>query len=411
MTDHEIRMHFPHLDASIPPHYLDSAAATLVPITVNDAMYEFYECSMANVHRSSHSPGNKATEAYESARHKVAQFILARRVDEVVFTRNTTESINLVAQAWGSKNLKSQDVILLTEMEHHSNIVPWQQIARQQRAQVKYVAVTNDGLLDLEDLKTKLKGAKILALTSCSNVLGTINPIKKICRWAHEQGVLVLVDAAQSMAFDQVNVQDWDCDFLAFSSHKMFGPFGAGVLWARYKHLVDMPPYQTGGAMIESVSQKKTKFLSPPQKFEAGTPNVAGAVGLAAAITWLQDVGFKDIRSTERSLISCTMRELRRIKGLRFIAPTKAEIVPDTPSAVSIGPVLSFVIDGYNAFDVAQIIDNYRVSVRAGHHCCQPLLKKLKLPAVIRASFSIYNNKRDIERLQFALQQAVEILK
>jgi cysteine desulfurase/selenocysteine lyase len=380
--------------------YLDSAATTLKPQSVIDRITHFYSFETANVHRGAHFIADNATQAFESARQKIAQFIGADSSDEIIFVRGTTEGINLVAQTFGRMNLKAGDQILLTEMEHHANIVPWQMIAEQTGAQVIAAKILENGELDLEDFKNKLsKKTKLVAFTACSNVLGTNLDTKLLTKLAHDVGAKVLVDGAQIVSQSPVNVKDIDCDFFAFSAHKLFGPFGFGVVYGKKEILETLPPYQGGGSMISKVSFAKTTYNEAPYRFEAGTPHVEGAVGLHSAINFVEDIGFDKIHTFESELLKLATEKLLEVPDLKIFG-----------TSTNKGPMISFNLKGAHHSDVAQIIDQEGVAVRAGHHCTQPLMAHYGIQGTVRASFSVYNNFEDIEHLIKAVVKAREML-
>jgi cysteine desulfurase / selenocysteine lyase len=387
-----VRNDFPILDQSVNGHpliYFDNAATTQKPAPVLDALRHYYEHDNANVHRGLHALSSRATEAYEHSRQVVADYIGAASADEIVFTRGTTESINLVAQAWGGKFLRSGDVILLTEMEHHSNLVPWQLVAERHGAQLRFVPVSPDGTLLVEELdKLLTPEVKMFAFTHISNSLGTINPVAKLCQKARAVGAVTLVDAAQSAGHLAFDVQEFGCDFLAFSGHKMVGPTGIGVLYGRAEILASLPPYQGGGEMIVSVALEKSVFKKPPHRFEAGTPNIAGAIGLAAAIQYLERIGRDRIFEHDSALTRRAVEGLRNIPGLRLLGPSD-----------DCGTLVSFVMDGAHPHDLTTYADQYGLAMRGGHHCNQPLMRKFGLPGTTRASFYFYNTESEVDRM------------
>jgi cysteine desulfurase/selenocysteine lyase len=394
-----IRRDFPILDQTVHGHpliYFDNAATTQKPRPVLEALRRYYEHDNANVHRGIHELSNRATAAFEAARARVAKFINARTPDEIIFTRGTTESLNLVAQSWGRKFLKPGDKILLTEMEHHSNIVPWQLVAQRAGAQVYYLPVTGErGLLDLGRLDDFLSPeVKLLALTHISNTLATINPVADLCAKARRQGIVTLVDAAQSAGHRPLDVREIGCDFLAFSSHKMCGPTGLGVLYGRLDRLEQMPPYQGGGEMILSVDFHETTFKRPPHRFEAGTPDISGAIGLHAAMDYLDAIGRDAIAAQDEAMGAYAFDKLSRLKGVRILGPPTHR-----------AGLISFVIDGVHAHDVVTVADQWGVALRGGHHCNQPLMKKLGLESTARASFYFYNSTQEIDRFIEVIRQ------
>ena len=393
-----LRSDFPILNQTVNGHplvYLDNAASSQKPQIVIDAIRTHYERDNANVHRGIHELSNRATEVYEGARQRITEYLNAIRRDEIIFTRGTTESLNLVAQTWGLENLREGDTILLTEMEHHSNIVPWQLLAKRTGAKLDFIPVAgDDGTLDLSKLDEQLDRAKLLSFTHISNTLGSINPASNLCQRAREAGVVTVVDAAQSAGHAPVDVQTIGCDFLAFSGHKICGPTGIGVLYGRRELLEAMPPYQGGGEMISKVEFHDSTFNVPPHKFEAGTPNVAGAAGLRAAIDYLDAIGREAIFEHDQRLAKRACENLAEIKGIRLFGPS------DTRSAV-----VSFVLPYAHALDLATMADQKGVALRAGHHCNQPLLAKLGVPATARASFYFYNTEAEVDRFIEVIHQ------
>ena len=395
-----LRREFPILQQEVhgrPLAFLDSGASSQKPQRVIRALADYYERTNANVHRGVYQLSEQATLAFEQARGKVATFIGARSPREVVFTRNTTEAINLVAQAWGGANLRPGDRILLTVMEHHSNLVPWQMVAQRTGAVIDYLGIDGEGRLVLDDLDQKLQGVKIVALTQQSNVLGTITPVREIAARAHVAGALVLVDGAQSVPHMPVDVQELGIDFLAFSGHKMCGPTGIGVLWGRRAVLEVMPPFLGGGSMIRTVTLAGSTYADIPARFEAGTPAIGEAIGLGVAIDFLNDVGMARIHAHEHVLTAYALERLNAIHGLTLYGP---------PSADARGGAVSFTLDGVHPHDIAAILDGEGVAVRAGHHCCQPLHDLLDVSATARASFYLYNTTEEIDRLAVGLEKA-----
>jgi cysteine desulfurase/selenocysteine lyase len=374
-----------------PLAYLDSAASSQKPRAVIEALADAYAHHYANVHRGIYELSVDADSRYEAARTAVARFIGASSPREVVFVRNATEALNLVAASWGGANLGPGDLVLSTEMEHHANLVPWQQVARGTGATLEYVAITDDGRLDLDDLRARLaRGPKLLALAHVSNSLGTINPVAEITRMAHEAGALVVLDAAQSVPHMPVDVTALGVDFAALSGHKMLGPSGIGALWGRRELLDAMPPFLTGGSMITRVTLEGAEWNEVPWKFEAGTPAIAEAMGLAAAIDYLQSIGMDRLRAHERFLFERAWAALADMPGVRLLGPAS----PDEHAGV-----IGFVVDGIHPHDVATILDREGIAVRAGHHCAQPVMLRYDLPATTRASFYVYNDLDDVERL------------
>lgn len=400
----QIREDFPILKREIAPGvplvYLDSTATSQKPLSVIRAMNDYYEKSNANIHRGVHTLAEEATAQYEAAREKIARFIGARKSREVIFVRNTTEAINLVVFSWGRKYLQRGDRVLLTEMEHHSNLVPWQMLAQEKELTLDFIPVTNEGLLDLQEFQQLLnQKPKIVAVTQMSNVLGTINPIKEIAQLAHQAGAIVLVDGAQSVPHLPVNVQDLDVDFLAFSAHKMLGPTGIGVLFGKEEILEAMPPFLGGGDMIKKVYLRSFTPNDLPHKFEAGTPAIAEAIGFGAAIDYLSAIGMERVAAHEHEIIGYALEALSEIEGLRIYGP----------SAEQKGAVASFTMRGVHPHDVSQILDSEGIAVRAGHHCAMPLHEKFGLPATTRASFYLYNSREEVDRLVRGLAKVKKI--
>ena len=390
----ERRADFPILAREVRPGvpvvYLDSTATSQKPLAVLDAMDRYYRLSNANVHRGIHTLAEVATALYEDAREQVRAFIQARSHKEIIFTRNATEAINLVAYSWGRANLKAGDTIVYTEMEHHSNLVPWQMLAAETGATTRVIPVTDDGELDLGVYDALLKAnPKLVCVTHMSNVLGTINPVTAMAAKAHAAGALLLVDAAQSVPHLPVNVQTLGADFLAFSAHKMCGPTGIGVLWARQDLLEAMPPFMGGGDMIRRVYLHEFKANDLPYKFEAGTPAIAEAVGLGAAVKYLTGVGMAAIHAHEQAMIGYALERLEEVPGVKVYGP----------AAERRGGVAAFTLEGVHPHDVAQVLDRDGVAVRAGHHCAMPLHDRFDLPATSRASFYLYNVPEEVDRL------------
>jgi cysteine desulfurase / selenocysteine lyase len=376
--------------------YLDSAASTQKPARVIDAINDFYRQSNANVHRGVYELSETSTELYDQARATIARLINASERRECIFVRNTTEAINLVASSWGRTNLQSGDTIVLTMMEHHSNIVPWQIVAQQTGANLRYVDIDDHGRLQMDQLREILQQERVrlVAVTHVSNTLGTITPLKELTQLAHDAGALVLADAAQSVPHMQVDVQDLNVDFMAFSGHKMVGPMGIGVLYGRRELLESMPPYMGGGSMIREVHLDHATWADLPEKFEAGTPSVADAVGLAAAADYLIELGFDAIRQHEIQLTNYALGQLREIPGMTLFGPDGNDRAG----------VVSFVLDGAHPHDIASILDGEGVAVRAGHHCAQPLMRRLDVQATARASFYVYNTEEDVDQLVRAVE-------
>ena len=378
-----------------PLAFLDSAASSQKPRAVIDAIADAYGHHYANVHRGIYELSEDATARYEGARKRLAGFIGATSDRELIFVRNATEAINLVAFSWGRENTGAGDLVLSTEMEHHANLVPWQQLAAETGATVAYVAITEDGRLDMADLRRLLeRGPKLVAISHVSNALGTINPVAEITSMAHDAGALVLVDAAQSVPHMPVSVTELGADFVAFSGHKMLGPSGIGALWARRSLLDAMPPFMTGGSMISRVTLAGTTWNEVPWKFEAGTPAIAEAIGLAAAVEYLEGLGMANVRQHERYLFERAWAALDAIRGVRLLGPSDPE---------QHAGVISFVLDGIHPHDLATVLDREGIAVRAGHHCAQPVMLHYDLPATTRASFYVYNDVDDVERLTDAI--------
>ena len=381
--------------------YLDAAASAPKPRVVIDAMSDAYGHHYANVHRGIYELSEDATGRFEAARRKVAAFLNAPSDREIVFVRNATEAINLVAYSWGRTNLRAGETMVTTQLEHHANIVPWQQLTREVGAELRYVAITDDGRLDLEDLDRLLETRpRLVAVAAVSNALGTINPVREITQRAHAAGALVLVDAAQAAPHMPIDVQDIGCDFLAISGHKMLGPSGIGVLWARRELLEAMPPFLTGGNMIIRVTMEGAEWNEVPQKFEAGTPAIVEAIGLGAAIDYLTDIGMPNVREHERYLFQHAWAALGEIPDVRRFGPDD----PDIHAGV-----ISFVLDAVHPHDMATILDHHGVAVRAGHHCAQPVMQRYDIPATTRASFYVYNDLDDVEALADAVRAAVTL--
>jgi cysteine desulfurase/selenocysteine lyase len=398
----KIRRDFPILSQKIhgkPLVYLDNAATTQKPQAVIDAMVRSYAEDNANIHRGVHLLSERATRAYEDAREKVQKFLNASDLREIIFVRGTTEAINLVAQTFGRANIGQGDEVLISEMEHHSNIVPWQLICEEKGAQLKVIPITDEGELRIDLVDSLLTDrTKIVAVVHVSNSLGTINPITTIVEKAHARGIPVLVDGAQAVAHMPVDVQALGCDFYAMSGHKLFGPTGIGVLWGRLPLLEKMPPYQGGGDMISAVSFKKTTYNVVPNKFEAGTPNIAGSVGLGAAIDYLNGIDFSAMQAYEDELLAHGTKALTAVPGIRIIGTASKK-----------ASILSFVMEDVHPHDIGTILDQEGVAIRTGHHCTQPLMERLCVPATARASLALYNTKEEIDALVGALARVREI--
>ena len=396
-----LRREFPILQQQIngkPLAFLDSGASSQKPRRVIVCLEDYYEHTNANVPRGVYKLSEEATFAFERARGKVARFIGASSPKELIFTRNTTEAINLVARAWGDANVRAGDRILLSVMEHHSNLVPWQQLAQRTGARLDFLPINEQGRLVLEDLDTLLtERTKLVALTHQSNVLGTINPVREIAARAHDAGALMLVDGAQSVPHMPVDVQELGIDFLAFSGHKMCGPTGIGALWGRRKILEAMPPFLGGGSMIREVTLQSTTYADLPSRFEAGTPAIGEAIALGEAVDFLSGLGMATIFAHEQHLTGYALERLSEVEGLRVYGPTSLE---------QRGGALSFTLDGVHPHDIAAVLDGEGIAVRAGHHCCQPLHTLLDVPATARASFYLYNIPEEIDRLVAGLEKA-----
>ena len=407
----QIRADFPILQRQVhgkPLVYLDNAATSQKPEPVIQAMDEYYRRYNANIHRGVHTLAEEATAAYENARRKVGRFVNARSPKEVVFVRNTTEAINLVALSWGRANVSEGDVIILSVMEHHSNLVPWQLLGQAMGARLEFIDLDPEGRLVLEDLDRLLETfggrVKLVAVSGMSNVLGTINPVAEIAARVHDAGALLLVDGAQSVPHIPVDVQAIDADWLAFSGHKMLGPTGIGVLWARREILQAMPPFMGGGDMIKSVHLRESEWNDIPYKFEAGTPNMAHAIGLGAAVDYLKDLGMDNVQSHEQAMAAYALEHLAKVPNLRIYGPPADER----------GGVITFnlIRDGellIHPHDLASILDREGIAIRAGHHCAQPLMEHYGVPATARASFYVYNTEEEVDKLVEALHKAQEI--
>jgi cysteine desulfurase/selenocysteine lyase len=396
----EVRKLFPILNQEVngkPLVYLDSAATSQKPLPVIEALDNYYRQYNSNVHRGVHTLGTKATDAYEGAREKVRKFINAKSTQEIIFTRGTTTALNTVAASYGRANLREGDEIVITYMEHHSNIIPWQQVAKHTGATLKYIPLQEDGSISLEDVeKTVTSNTKIVSVVQVSNVLGAINPIKQIAQIAHRNGAIMVVDGAQSAPHMKIDVQDLDCDFLAFSGHKMCGPTGIGVLYGKKALLEKMEPVEFGGEMIDFVGLYESTWKELPWKFEGGTPIIAGAIGLGAAIDFLEQIGLDNISAHEHKLAQYALEQLSAIDGLTIYGPKER------------AGLVTFNIDGVHPHDVATVLDAEGIAVRAGHHCAQPLMKWLNVSATARASFYLYNTEEDIDQLVAALKKTKE---
>lgn len=400
----KIREDFPVLGDRVynrPLIYLDSAATTQKPKSVIETVGQFYAHENANIHRGIFCLSEQATRRYESARHKIQAFLNASSEKEIVFVRGTTEAINLVAQTYGRAFLKKGDEVLITHMEHHSNIVPWQMLSEQKGIRLKVAPINDDGELRMDEFKKLLTDkVKFISVVHVSNALGTINPVKEIIRLAHGKGIPVLVDGAQAVAHMPVDVRSLDCDFYAFSGHKLLGPTGIGVLYGKAELLEKMPPYQGGGDMIRSVSFAGTVYNRIPYKFEAGTPHIAGVIGLGAAVDYVRSVGLDRINAYEQELLEYGTQRLREVPGLRIIGTAKQK-----------SAIISFVLGEAHAHDIGTVLDRAGIAVRAGHHCAMPVMQRFNVPATTRVSLAFYNTKEEIDRLIEALKEVVEVFK
>ncbi|MFT6814449.1 MAG: cysteine desulfurase/selenocysteine lyase [Sphingobacteriales bacterium] len=398
-----VRADFPILNQKVGKYdlvYLDNAATSQKPNVVIDSVTDYYQHINSNIHRGVHYLSQLATDSHENARDTVRDFIGAEHSHECIFVRNATEGINLVASSWGRKNIHEGDEIIISEMEHHANIVPWQIICEERKAVLKVIPMNDDGELIFSEYEKLLSSkTKLVSIVYISNTLGTINPVKDIIELAHKVGALVMIDGAQSSPHMRVNVQELDCDFYVFSGHKVFGPSGTGILYGKEAILNDTPPYQTGGAMISEVTFPKTTFNELPFKFEAGTPNIEGAHGLAKAIDYLNAIGFKNIEAYEKDLLEFATAELLKVKGLKIIGTAKNK-----------ASVISFLIDGIHSHDIGVLLDKMGIAVRTGHHCCQPIMKHFNISGTCRASFTFYNTKDEILKLAKGLETAKNML-
>ncbi len=379
--------------------YLDNGATTQKPLSVIQAETDFYQQSNANIHRGVHRLSQHATDLYDQGRERVRHFLNAGRPEEIVFTSGTTQAINLVAFSWGRANLKPDDEILITGMEHHSNIVPWQLLCQQTGAVLRVVPVTDSGELDMDAYRELLtERTRLVGIVHVSNALGTVNPVQEMTRLAHQAGAKVLIDGAQAVAHQVVDVQAINCDFYVFSGHKLYGPTGIGALYARYDILANMPPWLGGGDMIHTVSFEKSTYADVPQRFEAGTPNIAGVVGMDAAIRYLHTVGLNAISAWEHTLLEDATAQLQELPGIRLIGQAKDK-----------AGILSFVVDGIHPHDLGTILDTEGVAIRAGHHCAMPLMTRFGVPGTARASFALYNTPEDITALIAGLRKAQKL--
>jgi len=399
----ELRPQFPILGRTVkgkPLVYFDNAATSQKPQCVIDALGHYYSHYNANIHRGIHTLAEEATLAYEAARFAVQDFIGAASVEEVIFTRGTTEAINLVAYTWGRENVAAGDEIVISGMEHHSNIVPWQILCEEKKAVLKVIPVLDNGELDMRAFKQLLgTKTKMVAVVHVSNSLGTVNPVKEIIAAAHEVGAKVLIDGAQSAVHLDINVQDLDCDFFAFSGHKVYGPTGVGALYGKKDLLEKMPVFQGGGEMIKEVTFEKTTYNDLPYKYEAGTPNIADTIALKTALDFIKEIGKDNIRKHEDELLTYATAQLSAIPGLTIIGQAKNKV-----------SLVSFVIEGTHPQDIGVLLDNMGIAVRTGHHCTQPLMKRFGIPGTVRASFALYNQKEEIDVLIAGLQKAIKML-
>ncbi|MED3984600.1 cysteine desulfurase [Peribacillus simplex] len=403
MNPYEIRKLFPILDQEVngqPLVYLDSAATSQKPAAVIEAIEQYYRGYNSNVHRGVHTLGTKATDAYEGAREKVRKFINASSTEEIIFTRGTTTSLNTVAKSYGGANVKEGDEIVISYMEHHSNIIPWQQLAKEKGAVLKYIPLQEDGTISIDDARATITDAtKIVSIMQVSNVLGVINPVKEIAKIAHEHNAVMVVDGAQSTPHLKVDVRDLDCDFFAFSGHKMVGPTGIGVLYGKKELLEKMEPIEFGGEMIDFVGLYESTWKELPWKFEGGTPIIAGAIGIGAAIDFLEEIGLDNIERHEHKLAAYAMEKMSAVEGLTIYGPKDAE---------KRAGVVTFNINDVHPHDVATVLDADGIAVRAGHHCAQPLMKWLDVSSTARASFYLYNTEEDIDKLVSGLVKTKE---
>jgi cysteine desulfurase/selenocysteine lyase len=399
----KIRRDFPILQQTVhgkPLVYLDNAATTQKPLAVMEAMENYYRRDNSNIHRGVHTLSERATEHYEMARTSIQGFLNAADSKEIIFVRGTTEAINLVAQTYGRQNVGNDDEVLITAMEHHSNIVPWQMLCQEKGAKLRVAPINDQGELLLGDFERLLgPKTKLAAVSHLSNALGTINPVREIVRMAHAKNIPVLVDGAQAAPRMRVDVQELDCDFYAISGHKMYGPTGIGALYGKAKLLEAMPPYQGGGDMIASVTFEKTVYNRLPYKFEAGTPNIADTIGLGAAIEYLQQLGVEEIERHEHDVLAYATRQVEAIRGVTIVGTAKEK-----------AGVLSFTIDGIHPHDIGTILDSEGIAVRTGHHCAQPVMQRFGIPATARASFGLYNTREEVDALVAGIHKVIEVL-
>jgi cysteine desulfurase / selenocysteine lyase len=397
------RHHFPLLNQRVNGKalvYFDNAATSQKPQVVIDAIMRYYETENSNIHRGVHYLSEKATQAYEAARVKIQRFLGAAESKEIIFVRGTTEAINLVASSYGRVNVRQGDEVLISEMEHHSNIVPWQMLCEEKGARLRVAPINDDGEILLDEYASLLsERTRIVGLVHVSNALGTINPIRDMVAMAHKRGVPVLVDGAQAVPHMKVDVQELDCDFYAFSGHKVFGPTGVGILYGKKSLLERMPPYQGGGDMIKSVTFEKTIYNDLPHKFEAGTPSIAGGIGLGAAIDYINRIDLQSVASYEHELLLYATAQLAGIKGVRIIGTAKDK-----------ASVISFTIDGIHPHDIGTILDDEGIAIRTGHHCAQPVMKRFGVPATARVSFAFYNSKEEIDLFIKTIHKVIQVL-
>ncbi|MBS1489391.1 MAG: cysteine desulfurase [Bacteroidetes bacterium] len=400
----KIRLQFPVLHQQVngkPLIYFDNAATNQKPKQVIDAVVNYYQGYNANIHRGIHTLAEKATKAFETTRHSMQKFVNAKHVEEIIFTRGVTESINLVASTYGRTFLKESDEVIVSGLEHHSNIVPWQMVCEEKKAKLKVIPITEVGEIDMSAYRKLLNAkTKIVAINHASNSLGTINPIKEIIKLAHEVGAVVLIDGAQAAAHLEIDVQDFDCDFYCISSHKMYGPTGAGILYGKKNLLEKMPPYMGGGEMIKDVTFEKTTYNDLPYKFEAGTPNIADVIALNEAVNFINTISKEQIAEYESELLTYATEKLSAIPAVKLIGTAKEKVA-----------VQSFIIEGIHPFDIGQMLDARGIAVRTGHHCTQPLMDRLGVEGTVRASFSVYNTKAEIDELAEGVKRIVNFLK
>lgn len=403
ISNKQVREDFPILSEKVnnrPLVYFDNAATTQKPKHVIDALSNYYEKYNSNIHRGNHYLSQIATERYERVRKTVRTFINADKTHEIIFTKGTTEGINIVAQCFGRKYINEGDEVIVSAMEHHSNIVPWQMICEERKALLKVIPMNAKGELLMDEFKKLLSSkTKIVAVAHISNTLGTVNPVEEIIKLAHKKKVPVLLDGAQSISHMPIDVQDLDCDFFIFSSHKLYGPTGVGVLYGKEEYLKDIPPYQGGGDMIKDVTFEKTTYNDLPHKLEAGTPNIAGAIGLGSAIEYVTNLGFRYIKKREEELLTYATEKLQAIEGLRIIGEADEKI-----------SVISFIIDGFHPYDIGTILNQLGIAVRTGHHCTQPIMAFFDIPGTARASFAFYNTTKEIDKLVEGIQTAKMML-